>query len=76
MTRITIILFAIVVLMAITGCADKKKLVKPAPNIYDGSISKILGCMFAPASCSQEKNNQEKQITKEFDELDAESKSK
>ena len=76
MTRLTVVLFLLIVLFSIIGCAGKKEAItkqQPNQDIYDGSIGRVLGCMFAPDSCPKIKNkHQEEDITKEFEEMDSE----
>jgi dienelactone hydrolase len=53
----------------------------PNISVYDGSLSKILGCMFSPTACEDMKKAQEQnsnqtkeeadeEFTKEFDQID------
>jgi len=71
----------ILILLILASCVAKEtKLEKSTPSIsvFDGSISKVLGCIFAPQECEridkEESLKQQEQITKELDELDKESK--
>ena len=59
---IIIILFVILLVAGLSGCANKSKEKANMPNIsvYDGSLSKILGCMFSPTACEDIKKAQNK----------------
>ena len=66
-----LILFLFAILL--TNCASKNKDVasNKEPNIYDGSIGLVLGCMFNPAECNKFKQQVEQdEITKDFEEVD------
>ena len=80
---IIVILFVVLLVAGLSGCANKSKEKANMPNIsvYDGSLSKILGCMFSPTACEdikkaqQQNSNQTKEeadeeFTKEFDQID------
>ena len=73
---IIVILFVILLVAGLSGCANM-----PNISVYDGSLSKILGCMFSPTACEdmkkaqEQKSNQTKEeadeeFTKEFDQID------
>ena len=71
----------ILMLFILASCAAKENKIEksvPSASIFDGSISKVLGCIFAPHECKkiekEESLKQQEQITKELDELDKESK--
>ena len=65
-------------MVAITGCgATKKNVATESPNInvYDGTLSTVLGCIFAPQECKKFKKEQkdpelQDEITKEMMEMD------
>ena len=78
---IIVILFVILLVAGLSGCANKSKEKANMPNIsvYDGSLSKILGCMFSPTACEDMKKAQDngktpeqenEEFTKEFDQID------
>ena len=79
----------IFLVLLLTSCTIKQPIPNEQPksmSVFDGSISKVLGCIFAPQECKQlkEKQTEEKphqtqeeyqqEITKELDELDKEGK--
>ena len=70
----------ILILLILASCTAKQptaQTTKPL-SVFDGSISKVLGCIFAPQECEKIKEEDSKQhqeeITKELDELDTEEK--
>lgn len=82
---IIVILFVMLLVAGLSGCANKSKEKANMPNIsvYDGSLSKILGCMFSPSACedikkaqeqdlNQTKEEADEEFTKEFDQIDEE----
>ena len=40
-------------MVSVQGCAKKHTEIKsePSVNVFNGTISKMLGCIFAPAEC-------------------------
>jgi hypothetical protein len=71
----------ILLLLILASCTAKQPTVQSAPpsaSIFDGSISRVLGCMFAPQECEkikeEESIKQQKEITKELEKLDNETK--
>lgn len=60
LTRFTVVLFFLVCAASLIGCANATKVEQNTkkPNLYDGSISIILGCMFAPNECERLKYKQ------------------
>ena len=78
LTRITIIIFLLTVILSAIGCVKKIPTRESnRPSVFDGSISNALGCIFAPDKCDQikdmseqEKKKQEEEITKEYEEMD------
>lgn len=87
-TAIIVILLIILIGIGISGCAKPNPKSEPNPdqapnvNVYNGTLSKILGCMFAPDECKKLKNKQsqkephqnqeeyQKNITEEMTEMD------
>ena len=78
---VILLLLVTLLVLGISGCAGKSKDDTNLPNIsvYDGSLSKILGCMFSPSSCADLKKAQDngktpeqenEEFTKEFDKID------
>lgn len=74
---ICLVLF--LVMVSVQGCAKKQPEIKsePSVNVFNGTISKMLGCIFAPAECkdlqNSEKSNEDLQdeITEEMMEMDS-----
>ena len=70
----------IFVLLILVSCTAKQPTAKTTPSIsvFDGSISRVLGCMFAPQECEkveeEESIKQQKEITQELEQLDKEAK--
>lgn len=71
----------ILVLMSLQSCTTGKTEAKssetPNINVYNGTLSTVLGCIFAPNECNKfkkEKQNEDLQddITKEMMEMDEE----
>ena len=71
----------ILVLMSLQSCTTGKTEAKPSEtpniNVYNGTLSTVLGCIFAPNECNKfkkEKQNEDLQddITKEMMEMDEE----
>ena len=71
----------ILVLMSLQSCTTGKTEAKssetPNINVYNGTLSTVLGCIFAPNECKKfkkEKQNEDLQddITKEMMEMDEE----
>ena len=78
----------ILVLMSLQSCSTGKTEAKPTEtpnvNVYNGTLSEVLGCMFAPLECQKLKNKQSQKephkdqseyqddITKEMMEMDEE----
>ena len=68
------------VFLGISGCMTKPKAEtnptqQPNVNVYNGTLSTMLGCIFAPNECNKfkkEKQNEELQdeITQEMMEMD------
>ncbi len=72
--RWVIVVLLVVLLMAgMSGCAsDTKKPKSIQPNVFDGSLSRMIGCIFAPQSCEDMKQEEvsQEEMTKEFEKLD------
>lgn len=73
---IIIILVLILIVVGLSGCASKPKQSK-SPNVYDGSLGIMLGCMFDPTDCEKfkkegNKQKEEAEFQKEFDKIDQE----
>ena len=72
-------LVLVLVMISLQGCANKTKVIKsePSVNVFNGTISKMLGCIFAPAECKDLQNSEESnedlqdQITEEMMEMDS-----
>jgi|TARA_B100001094_G_scaffold120862_1_gene116590 hypothetical protein len=72
-------LVLVLVMISLQGCANKTKVIKsePSVNVFNGTISKMLGCIFAPAECKDLQNSKESneelqdQITEEMMEMDS-----
>tara|TARA_B100001057_G_scaffold481223_1_gene554992 strand:+ start:2905 stop:3129 length:225 start_codon:yes stop_codon:yes gene_type:complete len=71
----------ILLLLILASCAAKQPEVKTKPDaisIFDGSMSRVLGCIFAPQECEnikqEERLQQQREITRELEELDKEEK--
>ena len=64
---VILLLLVALLVLGISGCAGKSKDDTNLPNInvYDGSLSKILGCMFSPSSCADLKKAQDNGKTPE-----------
>jgi len=69
----------IFLLLIVASCTVKQPTTEQQPqsmSVFNGSISKVLGCIFAPQECEkikqEEKIKQQKEITKELEELDKE----
>jgi hypothetical protein len=87
-TAIIVLLLIILIGIGISGCAKPSQKTEPNPdqapnvNVYNGTLSQILGCMFAPNECQKLKNKQSQKephkdqseyqddITKEMTEMD------
>ena len=88
-TAIILILILILIGIGISGCAKpstnknlENKDTQPNISVYNGTLSQILGCMFAPNECQKLKNKQSQKephkdqseyqddITKEMTEMD------
>ena len=70
--RWVIIALVIMLLVAgLSGCAGKTKTQTKQPNVFDGSLSRMIGCIFAPQSCKdmEQEEMSEEEMTKEFTEL-------
>ena len=50
----------------------KTKTQTKQPNVFDGSLSRMIGCIFAPQSCKdmEQEEMSEEEMTKEFEKLD------
>ena len=71
--RWVIIALVIMLLVAgLSGCAGKTKTQTKQPNVFDGSLSRMIGCIFAPQSCKdmEKEEMSEEEMTKEFEKLD------
>ena len=71
--RWVIIALVIMLLVAgLSGCAGKTKTQAKQPNVFDGSLSRMIGCIFAPQSCKdmEQEEMSEEEMTKEFEKLD------
>jgi len=85
--KIIIIMLLYLVFLGISGCmakpkASTKTAEQPNINVYNGTLSNILGCLFAPDECKKLKNKQsqkephqnqeeyQKNITEEMMEMD------
>jgi len=79
----------IFLLLIVASCATKEPVVnksEPSVSVFNGAVSNMLGCIFAPQECKQLKQKQidekphqtqkeyEQEITKELEELDKEAK--
>ncbi len=70
----------IFLLLILVSCTAKQPTAKtiPSVSVFDGSISRVLGCMFAPQECEkikeEESIKQQKEITQELEQLDKEAK--
>ena len=79
----------LILLLILASCAAKEPVVEksqPSISIFNGAVSTMLGCIFAPQECKQLKQKQvdekphqtqeeyQQEITKELDELDKEGK--
>jgi|TARA_B100001057_G_scaffold80175_1_gene75368 hypothetical protein len=74
-SNILFFLILAVLTVMLVGCsktikATDNELKSSPPNFQ--AIADVLGCMFAPGSCSNEANDDQEEITKELDELDKE----
>ena len=74
---ICLVLF--LVMVSVQGCAKKHTEIKsePSVNVFNGTISKMLGCIFAPAECKNLQNSTtndkdlQDEITEEMMEMDS-----
>ena len=80
-TAIIVLLLLILIGIGISGCAKPNQKPEPnpdqAPNIsvYNGTLSKMLGCIFAPGECEKLKKQKSQEdlqdeITQEMMEMD------
>lgn len=87
-TAIIVLLLLILIGIGISGCAKPNQKPEPNPdqapnvNVYNGTLSQVLGCLFAPNECQKIKNKQsqkephqnqeeyQKNITEEMMEMD------
>jgi hypothetical protein len=77
-TAVILILLLILVGIGVSSCAktNTERETNPTSNIliYDGTIGKILGCMFAPGECDKMKKDNKahdsSDMTEEFEKLD------
>ena len=70
---IIIILLVMLLVAGLSGCAgNNKKAESKQPNVFDGSLSRMIGCIFAPQSCKdmEQEEMSEEEMTKEFEKLD------
>lgn len=73
----TWILGIIVLVILLAGCVNKPVQKTKQPSVYDGSLGLMLGCMFDPNECDKiKKNNEQDEITKEFEKIDKENSNK
>jgi hypothetical protein len=69
--KIIILLILILVMAGLFGCASKPAAQPKQPNVYDGSLGVILGCMVSPIACKENKQKAEQdEITKDFEKVD------
>jgi hypothetical protein len=79
----------LILLLILASCTAKEPVVdksEPSVSVFNGAVSNMLGCIFAPQECEQLKQKQtdekphqtqkeyEQEITKELEELDKEAK--
>lgn len=71
------ILGIVALVFLLASCSTPQKQTKKDPNVYDGSLGLVIGCMFSPADCKKMKNDIEQQkITKEWEEIDKQNSNK
>ena len=79
----------LILLLILASCAAKEPVVEksqPSVSIFNGAVSTMLGCIFAPQECEQLKQKQtdekphqtqkeyQQEITEELEELDKDTK--
>ena len=68
-------LLLLLVLVLMTSCAPKAKKTESINPIADAKkIGKVLGCMFGGCKTKEQLEQEQNQITKEFNRLDAQEK--
>ena len=80
--KIILILLLLLVFLGLSGCvntskANTKNTEQANISVYNGTISKMLGCIFAPSECKNLKKQKSKEdlqdeITEEMMEMDEE----
>ena len=80
--KIILILLLLLVFLGLSGCvntskANTKDTEQANISVYNGTISKMLGCIFAPSECKnlkkqESKENLQDEITEEMMEMDEE----
>ena len=78
--KIILIMLLYLVFLGLSGCmatpkASTKTAEQPNISVYNGTISKMLGCIFAPSECEKFKKeepqeNLQDEITEEMMEMD------
>ena len=69
---IIIILLVMPLVAGLSGCAgNTKKAESTQPSVFDGSLSRMVGCIFAPESCKDMKQEEmsEEEMTEEFEKI-------
>ena len=80
--KIILILLLLLVFLGLSGCvntskANTKNTEQANISVYNGTISKMLGCIFAPSECEKFKKQESQEdlqdeITEEMMEMDEE----
>ena len=78
--KIILIMLLYLVFLGLSGCmptpkASTKTAEQPNISVYNGTLSKILGCIFAPGECEKLKKQKSQEdlqdeITQEMMEMD------
>ena len=78
--KITLIMLLYLVFLGLSGCmttpkANTKNTEQANISVYNGTISKMLGCIFAPSECEKFKKQESQEdlqdeITEEMMEMD------
>ena len=78
--KIILIMVLYLVFLGLSGCmakpkASTKTAEQPNISVYNGTISKMLGCIFAPSECEKFKKQESQEdlqdeITEEMMEMD------
>ena len=56
----TWIIGIIILLFLVTSCANKPVQKTNNPNVYDGSLGILLGCIFDPSDCKDHKESKDR----------------